>query len=77
MEGGGGTRGINLSISDSIRPGISPSAGPLGHTKVDVWQGTHCTGKTGKMVTKIPWQGKHREFKNESGLLREFGFLKL
>ena len=58
-HGGGGTRGINLSI----RPGISPSADPLGHTQVDIWQGTHCTGKTGKMVTKIPWQGKHRNLK--------------
>ena len=27
-------------------------------------QGTHCTGKTGKMVKRIPCQGKHREFGN-------------
>ena len=27
-------------------------------------QGTHCTGKTGKMAQKIPYQGKHREFGN-------------
>ena len=27
-------------------------------------QGTHCTGKTGKMANKIPCQGKHREFGN-------------
>ena len=27
-------------------------------------QGTHCTGKTGKMASKIPCQGKHREFGN-------------
>ena len=25
-------------------------------------QGTHGTGKTGKMAEKIPCQGKHREF---------------
>ena len=25
-------------------------------------QGTHCTGKTGKMAKKNPCQGKHREF---------------
>ena len=25
-------------------------------------QGTHGTGKTGKMAKKIPCQGKHREF---------------
>ena len=31
------------------------------------YQGTHCTGKTGKtgkMAQKIPCQGKHREFGN-------------
>ena len=27
-------------------------------------QGTHCTGKTGKMTKTIPCQGKHREFGN-------------
>ena len=27
-------------------------------------QGTHCIWKTGKIVTKIPCQGKHREFGN-------------
>ena len=27
-------------------------------------QGTHCTGKTGKMAKQIPRQGKHREFGN-------------
>ena len=27
-------------------------------------QGTHGTGKTGKMAKKIPFQGKHREFRN-------------
>ena len=27
-------------------------------------QGTHCTGKTGKMAKKNPCQGKHREFGN-------------
>ena len=27
-------------------------------------QGTHTTGKTGKMAEKIPCQGKHREFGN-------------
>ena len=27
-------------------------------------QGTHCTGKTGKMAKKVPCQGKHREFGN-------------
>ena len=27
-------------------------------------QGTHGTGKTGKMAKKIPCQGKHREFGN-------------
>ena len=27
-------------------------------------QGTHCTGKTGKMAKKYPSQGKHREFGN-------------
>ena len=27
-------------------------------------QGTHCTGKTGKMAKEIPCQGKHREFGN-------------
>ena len=29
-----------------------------------VWQGTHCTGKTGKMAKEILCQGKHREFGN-------------
>ena len=28
------------------------------------FQGTHCTGKTGKVVKIIPCQGKHREFGN-------------
>ena len=28
------------------------------------WQGTHGTGKTGKMAPKNPCQGKHREFGN-------------
>ena len=32
--------------------------------KVCNLQGTHGTGKTGKMVKKIPCQGKHREFGN-------------
>ena len=27
-------------------------------------QGTHGTGKTGKMAQQIPCQGKHREFGN-------------
>ena len=27
-------------------------------------QGTHCTGKTGKIAKKNPCQGKHREFEN-------------
>ena len=27
-------------------------------------QGTHATGKTGKMAKKNPCQGKHREFGN-------------
>ena len=27
-------------------------------------QGTHGTGKTGKMAQKVPCQGKHREFGN-------------
>ena len=43
-------------------------------------QGTHCTGKTGKMANKIPCQGKHREFGNfakTQGKHREFGLLKL
>ena len=43
-------------------------------------QGTHCTGNTGKMVRKIPCQGKHREFGNfakTQGKHREFGLLKL
>ena len=26
--------------------------------------GTHCTGKTGKMIKKNPCRGKHREFGN-------------
>ena len=29
-----------------------------------MYQGTHCTGKTGKMAKEIPCQGKHREFGN-------------
>ena len=29
-----------------------------------MFQGTHCTGKTGKMVKKNPCQGKHWEFGN-------------
>ena len=29
-----------------------------------VIQGTHCTGKTGKMAKEISFQGKHREFGN-------------
>ena len=38
-------------------------------------QGTHCTGKTGKMAKNNPCQGKHREFENfvkEQGKHREF-----
>ena len=27
-------------------------------------QGTHCTGKTGKMANKNPCQGNHKEFEN-------------
>ena len=29
-----------------------------------IYQGTHGTGKTGKMAKIIPCQGKHREFEN-------------
>ena len=29
-----------------------------------MYQGTHCTGKTGKMAKKNPCQGKHREIGN-------------
>ena len=29
-------------------------------------QGTHCTGKTGKMTKNIPCQGNHREFGNSA-----------
>ena len=29
-----------------------------------IYQGPHCTGKTGKMDQQIPYQGKHREFGN-------------
>ena len=39
-------------------------------------QGTHGTGKTGKMAKKYPCQGKHREFGNfvkTQGKNREFG----
>ena len=42
---------------------------------ISVDQGTHGTGKTGKMVKKIPCQGKHREFENfvkTQGKHREF-----
>ena len=31
---------------------------------INLFQGTHGTGKTGKMALKIPCQGKHREFGN-------------
>ena len=43
-------------------------------------QGTHGTGKTGKMAKKNPCQGKHREFGNfakTQGKHREFCLLKL
>ena len=30
----------------------------------DIWQGTHCTGKTGKVTKEIPCRGKHREIGN-------------
>ena len=45
-------------------------------------QGTHGTGKTGKMAQKFPCQGKHREFGNfvkTQGILskhRDFFLLK-
>ena len=42
---------------------------------ISLEQGTHATGKTGKMARKIPCQGKHREFGNfikTRGKLREF-----
>ena len=29
---------------------------------MSIYQGPHCTGKTGKMAPKNPCQGKHREF---------------
>ena len=31
---------------------------------ISKFQGTHGTGKTGKMAKNIPCQGKHREFGN-------------
>ena len=31
---------------------------------LSIVQGTHCTGKTGKMPPKYPCHGKHREFRN-------------
>ena len=40
-----------------------------------IQQGTHGTGKTGKMAKRIPCQGKHREFGNvvkTQGKHREF-----
>ena len=36
----------------------------LGEVSDDTVQGTHATGKTGKMAKIIPCQGKHREFGN-------------
>ena len=33
-------------------------------TFVGKLQGTHCTGKTGKVAKENPCQGKHREFVN-------------
>ena len=45
-----------------------------------VYQGTHGTGKTGKMAKNIPSEGKHREFVNfakTQGKHREFCLRKL
>ena len=42
---------------------------------IDELQGSHCTGKTGKIVKSNSRQGKHREFENfgkTQGKLREF-----
>ena len=32
--------------------------------KLAIYQGPHCTGKTGKMAKKNPCKGKHRAFGN-------------
>ena len=50
-----------------------------GHWGFYLAQGTHCTGKTGKMAKEIPCQG-NREFGNfakTQGKHREFALLKL
>ena len=31
-------------------------------SRISINQGTHCTGKTGKIAKRIPCQGKHRDF---------------
>ena len=49
-------------------------------TRQYIIQGTHCTGKTGKMAQKIPCQGKHMEFGSftkTQGKHMEFCLLKL
>ena len=39
-------------------------------------QGTHCTGKTGKMVKEKSCQGRHREFGN-SDITQEIWFAQI
>ena len=48
-------------------PVLAREPGPWASVQIEVGalnlsQGTHCTGKTGKMTHKNPCQGKHREF---------------
>ena len=67
MSGGGGGRG-GTGIGRGARgggAGRGAGRGEAGSLRVkSIYQGHHCTGKTGKMAEKIPCQGKNREFGN-------------
>ena len=63
---GGCWAGTGEGAGDVSEPGEPAGRGPWqGKVSVELkMQGTHGTGKTGRMEKKNPCQGKHREFGN-------------